>query len=92
MSCVGGGGDHVYLFVPAASAQHTFSLCGSSYDTALEVRQMDCATGLSLGCNDDSCGLQSQLSAMLTAGTPYYVIVDGFGGSTGAYTLGITSP
>jgi hypothetical protein len=93
MSCAaGGGGDHVYQFVPASTAPHTFSLCGSSYDTSLEIRELDCQTGASLGCNDDSCGLQSELSFTLVAGTPYHILIDGFAGSTGPYTLTITSP
>jgi hypothetical protein len=92
LGCISGGADHVYQFVPAATAQHTFSLCGSSYDTGLEIRELDCQTGASLGCNDDSCGLQSELSMPLVAGTPYFVLVDGFSGASGAYTLTITSP
>jgi hypothetical protein len=92
-TCNAGGSDHIYGFAAPMTAGYTISLCGSSFDTVLEVREMDCQTGLSLGCNDDTCGLQSQVSVALTAGTFYYIDIETWnGGAGGAYTLTITSP
>jgi hypothetical protein len=66
-----------------------FSLCGSSYDTSLAI--YDACGGLELGCNDDSCGLQSEVNDIaVNAGDTYYIRVSGYNGQTGAYTLLIT--
>lgn len=62
-----------------------FSLCGSDYDTYLFVGTTCC--GQENGANDDFCGLQSQLTAVITAGT-YYVAIEGFSGC-GYYVLNI---
>jgi len=88
LGCDPGGPDHVYSFTPAASGDYDFDLCSSLYDTLLEVRQDDCASGATIACNDDSCGMQSKLTSVpLLAGTTYYVIIDGHGGASGAYGL-----
>ncbi len=62
-----------------------FSLCGSTYDTYLFVGTTCC--GMEIGENDDFCGLQSQLSAVITAGT-YYVDIEGYSGC-GDYVLNV---
>ncbi|MCR9174187.1 MAG: hypothetical protein NXI10_16945, partial [bacterium] len=68
----------------------TFSLCGgASWDTYLYLSTSCC--GSSIALNDDACGLQSQISTALTAGT-YYITVEAFSSTTtGAYTLNVTS-
>ncbi len=64
------------------------SLCGSAYDTKLEV--FSACGAAYMGYNDDYCGLQSQLNfANMTAGT-YYAKVYGYGTSFGSYVLTIT--
>ncbi len=63
----------------------TFSLCGSLYDTSLAI--FDACGGQELGCDDDSCEFQSELTYAVTAGETYYVRVSGYGGDTGDYTL-----
>jgi len=49
--------------------------------------------GTNLDCNDDTCGLQSELTTALpaAAGT-YRVRIGGFGGDAGAYTLAFQAP
>jgi hypothetical protein len=42
-----------------------------------------------IGCNDDSCGLQSQLFVPVTVGHTYYIVVDGYSNSFGAYQIEI---
>ncbi len=68
----------------------TFSLCGgATWDTYLYLSTSCCGPSISL--NDDACGLQSQIVTALTPGT-YYVTVEAFSsGTTGAYTLAISS-
>jgi hypothetical protein len=68
----------------------TFSLCGgATWDTYLYLSNSCC--GPSIALNDDACGLQSEISTALTAGT-YYITVEAFSsGTTGAYTLSVSS-
>ncbi|MFZ4575970.1 MAG: hypothetical protein ACOYN0_16395, partial [Phycisphaerales bacterium] len=62
------------------------SACGSAYDTVVSVRNGSC-TGTQVACNDDSCGLSSQLTFAGVANTTYYIRVAGYQGLTGAYSL-----
>jgi len=69
----------------------TVSLCGSSYDTKLHVYcgtdcdNLFCAAGI-----DDFCGLQSQVDFCSTAGQTYWILVEGFAGSQGSFTMSVT--
>jgi hypothetical protein len=80
--------DVVYSYVPAASGTIDISLCGSGYDTMLGVYN----SGLvEVACNDDFCGLQSQLNGVpVTAGSVIYIVVDGYYGSCGSYVISVT--
>jgi NAD-dependent dihydropyrimidine dehydrogenase PreA subunit len=65
------------------------SLCGSDFDTKLEVWDA-CGAETYIGYNDDSCGLQSELTfSDLVAGT-YYAKVYAYGSGFGNYFLNIT--
>lgn len=78
--------DVVYRFSPEANSWICPSLCGSSYDTALGVYD----AGLNcIACNDDYCGLQSQLLVSLVAGQTYYFVVDGYSTNCGSYRFDI---
>ncbi len=88
-TCAGAAAVDVwYSYAPVVSGSVTISLCGSSYDTALAV--LDGCGGTQVGCNDDSCGLQSVVTANLNAGTTYLIRVAGFGTATGAFTITAT--
>ena len=51
-------------------------------DTLLSVlRRQRLPPVTSLGCNDDSCGLLSKVTACFTAGAPYYIRVAGYSGA-----------
>ena len=74
------------------------TLCGNSdYDTKLYVYENVCPSGPH-ACNDDFCSTPSFLSPFvsalsnvaLTAGNTYYIVVDGFAGAAGNYTLDVT--
>lgn len=82
--------DQIIEVVVPCTDTWTFSLCGgATWDTYLYLSTSCCGPSISL--NDDACGLQSQISTVLTAGT-YYVTVEAFSsGTTGAYTLAVTS-
>jgi subtilisin-like proprotein convertase family protein len=65
----------------------TLSLCGSGYDTKIGVFTGTCGGLVCVTGNDDFCGLQSQVSFPTVIGTTYYVLVTGFGTSSGNFTL-----
>jgi hypothetical protein len=78
--------DLFYSYVPGANMTVDVSLCGSSYDTVLYIME----NGVEIACNDDSCGLQSELLAVnLTAGRTYVFGVSGFSTNCGQYILNI---
>jgi hypothetical protein len=78
-SVVGTGGDIVA------------SLCGSAYDTKIDIRTGSCGgTLLCVAGNDDDCGLQSEVTWASTFGETYLIRVHGWNGAKGAYNLAVT--
>jgi uncharacterized repeat protein (TIGR01451 family) len=65
----------------------TFSLCGSAYDTRIQVFTGSCGTFTCVSGNNDSCNTQSEVSIISALGTVYYVYVYGSTGSQGVFTL-----
>jgi hypothetical protein len=90
------GNEVMYSMTLPNCQQVTASLCGSGYDTGIEVRTGGaCPGGTTIACNDDhSCpgsnGFQSQVSFNALPGVTYYILVDGWNGSSGAYVLNVT--
>ncbi|PSR12332.1 MAG: hypothetical protein DA408_16270, partial [Bacteroidetes bacterium] len=77
-----------YTLTPAITGTVQINLCGSPYDTKLSVYTGACAGPLTcVAGNDDFCGLQSQVTISVTAGTTYRILVHGFGSATGTFTL-----
>jgi hypothetical protein len=80
--------DVVYSFTPAVSVDITVDICGSAYDSKLYIlnaqQQVIC-------CNDDGCGSDGFKSIIeccpLTGGSTYYIVVDGYFGDCGTYSL-----
>lgn len=79
--------DVVYSYVAGTTGTMTVSLCGSDYDTMVGVFNSSFAE---IACNDDYCGLQSQVDVAVTAGQLYYIVVDGYYGGCGNYALYIS--
>jgi hypothetical protein len=93
-----GAPDVVYSYTPAADVFVDIDLCSSIMDTKVYVYEDSCplfgAPGSPIACNDDACGalgFQSLLTSVsLTAGTTYYIVVDGYdAASFGSYTMTI---
>ncbi|WP_426429819.1 T9SS type A sorting domain-containing protein [Winogradskyella sp. HB-48] len=87
----GNSGPDVFYSLSGTSngEEVTLSLCGSSFDTILTV--FDACDGSVVATNDDSCGLQSELTFTSDGTTTYIIRVDGFSGSSsGDYTLAVT--
>jgi subtilisin-like proprotein convertase family protein len=90
-SCGVNSADAFYRFTPPVSGSYTIDLCGSGFDTRLSVFT-DC-TSTQIGCNDDSCGLQSSLTLELSSGVEYYIRVSAFAAATtGDFILNISAP
>jgi hypothetical protein len=90
------GRDFVYYFVVTTAGSYTFDTCGgdTSWDSILDLRSVcsDPASTASVACNDDSCSLQSSVTATLSPGV-YYLWVDGYSEDTcGGFTVNITAP
>ncbi|RZW41019.1 MAG: T9SS type A sorting domain-containing protein, partial [Flavobacteriaceae bacterium] len=71
---------------------YTLSLCdgGTDYDSKLTVYSGDCGALVCVVDNDDSCGLQSEVSWQGDGSTTYYILVHGFGSSTGNFSMELT--
>jgi len=94
----GGAADVVYKFTAPATTNYDFSLCGSDFDTGLELYYFTCPAEPTMAdfiCgNDDSdaCGLESELLDIpLQIGDEILIVVDGYFTDSGNYTLTITS-
>ncbi|WP_437578046.1 MXAN_6577-like cysteine-rich protein [Sorangium sp. So ce887] len=92
LACVAAGSsERVYLFTPAEAGTYTLDTFGSGFDTALGV--VGATTCAQLACNDDSDdsggpqSKQSKLRAVIEAGEPVLIVVTGFGGLEGDFTL-----
>ncbi len=83
-------GEQWYSFTGPDDMTVTVSLCGSGYDTKLEVWYA-CSDGTYAFYNDDACGTQSEITGIpFVGGATHYVKVYGFNTSSGSYTLSIT--
>src|SRR5438093_7062308 len=96
----GSSPEQVFQWTPAVSGLATIETCGSgtTYDSVLYLRAGSCTSGAEVQCNDDACanstGLirASRLTPTVSAGTTYYIVVDGFGGASGSFALRVTPP
>ena len=91
-----GGGSvarDVWYSIVGTGGTITASLCGggTTYDSQLDVYTGACGSLTNIGgCNDDFCGLQSEMTWTSTLGTTYLIRVHGFAGDFGPYTLTVT--
>ncbi len=92
--------DVVYSYTPIQTELVSLSLCSAgsitNYDSKLYVYAGSCVNP-PVACNDDACSTPyyssyvSRLDCVpLTGGITYYIVVDGYGGSNGNYTLDAT--
>ncbi|MHC4172449.1 MAG: hypothetical protein ACYST5_05845, partial [Planctomycetota bacterium] len=82
-----------YRYTATCTGDVIVSLCGSQYDTKLAVYDgPDCypTQGAMIECNDDFCGLQSQITFAAIAGNTYLIEVGGYGSETGQGLLSIS--
>jgi subtilisin-like proprotein convertase family protein len=84
--------DVVYTYTPSSNVLVTFDLCASSYDTKFYIATSCPPTaGTMVACDDDGCPggtFRSILTCIpLTGGVTYYLFVDGYGTSSGAFSV-----
>lgn len=87
--------DVWFCWTASESGPVSLSLCGGdvAFDSTIAVySSCDCPSGEPFACNDDSCGLQSAMSFLATAGQQYMIRVGGYSpGEQGTGTLAIAS-
>jgi len=95
--------EKVFRWTPSVSGTATIQTCsasGTNFDTVLYMRSGNCQTGSQVACNDDTSGCAtsgsanqgSRITPTVTAGQTYFIIVDGYGGASGNFTLSVTPP
>jgi hypothetical protein len=82
------GSDIWFCYLPECDGLVTVSLCGSNYDTKLAVYQTDMGCGcppvaVCIACNDNFCGLASQVSFPVQQNGRYLIRVGGQHGAQG---------
>jgi hypothetical protein len=93
----------VYQWIPPRSGAALIETCGTAttFDTVLSIRQSTCQTGPERACNDDTSGCGtgepndhhgSRVTVQVTAGQPYFIVVDGYAGGRGTFSLRVTPP
>jgi hypothetical protein len=91
-NCASMGSDVWFAWTATSTDTFTVDTCnGTGYDSALNVYPSGCPASGSLGCNDDSCGLQSSVSFAGVNGTTYLFQVGGYSGAQGSGNLEVTS-
>ncbi|WP_437984165.1 MXAN_6577-like cysteine-rich protein [Sorangium sp. So ce117] len=88
LACVAAGSsERVYRFTPSVAGTYTLDTVGSTFDTAIGV--LGATTCAQLACNDDiATGVaQSRVRAVLEAGQQVLIVVTGFDGGEGDFTL-----
>lgn len=90
--------DVVYAYTPTAEVLVCIDLCGSYYDTKVYVYENTYTPGNPYACNDDwyvsaydPCGqyVSKIPELLLTAGNTYYIVVDGYLGDSGSYSIDV---
>ncbi|MBL4770290.1 MAG: hypothetical protein JKY61_03925 [Planctomycetes bacterium] len=88
-SCGTLNADVWFSWTANQTADHIVSLCaGATHDTKLAV--YDGCGGFELACNDDSCGLQSEVTFGAVSGTTYLIRIGTYNtvpGSTGTFDI-----
>ncbi len=85
--------DIWFCYTSSCEGRATVSLCDSEYDTKVAVYS-SCRCGAALGgllaCDDDGCGLQSQVTFEVHEGWDYAIRIGGYGGAQGNGQLAVT--
>ncbi len=78
-----------YTLVGDGSNTFISTCTGTTWDSKINVYSGDCNNLVCVGGNDDFCGLQSQVSFIAQLGVNYYILVNGYNGATGDFTIDV---
>jgi hypothetical protein len=83
---------YVYDDTSGLAADITITMCNGTtdYDSKLSVYSGDCGALVCVTGNDDTCGLQSEVSFQSDGATAYYILVHGFATSEGNFEIEMT--
>jgi hypothetical protein len=78
--------DVWYRYTATCTGTVDIALCDANYDSKIAVYGGSCPTGSGqlLVCNDDSCGLRSQVSFHAVQGQQYRIRIGGYNGARGS--------
>ena len=80
-----------YSFTPSEDGTLNATTETSNYDTVMALWKGVRGSLINVACNDDATiGIQSQISAIVQAGVPYFLEVAGFGGGSAGGTLNLS--
>jgi hypothetical protein len=86
-----GGASVWYRWQAPVDATATFDTGGSDFDTLLSIyRGSNFSSFIEVARNDDALGIQSSATFIVTAGTDYYIAVDGYKAAIGNIKLNWT--
>jgi hypothetical protein len=84
----GGGHSVWYRWTAPTTGPVTFETCTAGFDTVLAAYSGSVLNALTqVASNDDACGVGSRISFTAAAGAEYRIAVDGYGTSSGSFTL-----
>ena len=88
LASAGASGEDVYYWAQCAGTRnYAANTCsGTSYDSTVWFRH----NGTQIGCNDDSCGVQSSATGSASGAGVVQLIVDGYSAGSGAYSVSLT--
>ncbi|MCY2961624.1 MAG: hypothetical protein NTY35_15790 [Planctomycetota bacterium] len=100
-SCVNTQRDVWFYWTATSTGVATINTCGgTTVDTVLTVwadgaPAGSCPSGAAVACNDDFCGLQSQVAFSALAGTSYFLQFGAFSAATtysGTFSIAVAGP
>lgn len=77
--------EQTFSYTASSTGDVTFSTQDSSFDTVLYI--LDDCGGYEIACSDDAVGSTSEVLLPMTSGQTVIVVIDGYGGESGAYEL-----
>ncbi|MBI5931910.1 MAG: choice-of-anchor L domain-containing protein [Chloroflexi bacterium] len=80
-----------YRYTPATSRSLNFNTRWSDYATVMAIYRGSPGSLISVGCSYSATGVTSSLNVSVTAGTTYYIMIGGHGGSAGNLRFEITN-
>jgi hypothetical protein len=90
--CASGGNDVWFSYFVGSVGNLTVDTCTlATWDTAIQIFSGTCGALTSVICNDDSCSLQSSVTAAVSPGV-YYIRVGGYNAATGSFSINVNGP